>query len=191
MKKLFPNFIFPKRVLRTVLLVLCGAVLGVNVYFLNANQLIGDQIPMPFGVGVSVVLSGSMEPTLSVGDLLIIKEQSAYEKNDIVVYQSGNMAVVHRLVDTDGEMLVTRGDANNIDDAPIEKEAVKGSVTAAIPLIGYIVIFLKTPVGIAGTLAAAVWLVEGSFRREKAAQDAEQEKIKAEIQALLEELREE
>ena len=61
-KKIFKNII------RIGLLALCGAVLGVNLYFANAGSLLGDKLPMPFGYGAAVVLSGSMEPALSKGD---------------------------------------------------------------------------------------------------------------------------
>ena len=60
-----------KIISRYVLLVTLAALVGINVYALNASRLAGNQVPMPFGVGASVVLSGSMEPELSVGDLLL------------------------------------------------------------------------------------------------------------------------
>ena len=50
-----------KGVLRILVLIICGIVLGVNVYLANANSLVGNKLPMPFGYGSAVVLSGSME----------------------------------------------------------------------------------------------------------------------------------
>ena len=49
-----------KNLVRIVLLVVAGAVLGVNLYNWNAKSLMGNSLPMPFGCGVAVVLSGSM-----------------------------------------------------------------------------------------------------------------------------------
>ena len=43
---------------RRVVLVLLGIVLGVNVYLANAQRLVGNQLPMPFGYGAAMVLSG-------------------------------------------------------------------------------------------------------------------------------------
>ena len=54
-----------KNLIRIIVLVVCGTVLGVNVYLANANSLIGNKLPMPFGCGAAVVLSGSMEPEMS------------------------------------------------------------------------------------------------------------------------------
>ena len=146
---------------------------------------------MPFGVGASVVLSGSMEPTLSVGDLLIVREAEGYLVGDVVVYQSGGMAIVHRILSIDGENAITQGDANNAPDEPIPVETISGRVTTAVPYVGYLVLALKTPIGIAVTIAAAVALVVISGRRDKRSMDEETEKLKEEIRQLMKELKEE
>jgi len=180
-----------KTLLRYVVLAVLAVLIGTGVYSLNASRLTGDQMPMPFGYGASVVLSGSMEPALSVGDLLIVRSAPAYQPGDVVVYQAERMAVVHRLLSTDGETAVTKGDANTAKDAPIAVTAIKGKVVSVIPLLGYPVWALKSPLGVISTLGAAILLVELSFRREKTDKDAEQERIKAEIRALMKELEQE
>lgn len=177
-----------KIIFRYVLLVTLAALVGINVYALNASRLAGNQVPMPFGVGASVVLSGSMEPELSVGDLLLLREQESYTEGDIIVYQSGAMPVVHRILYLRGETVITKGDANNVVDEPFHCDAIKGKVVLAIPWLGYAVWALKTPMGILLTLAAAVILVELSYREGKTKDDEEKEKIKAEIRQLMKEL---
>lgn len=185
MKKLLKS-----SVIRYLILGALAAVVGLNVFALNASRLAGNAVPMPFGIGASVVLSGSMEPTLSVGDLLIIREQDSYEAGNVVVYQSGTTPVVHRVVSISGETVITRGDANNANDTPFPTAAIKGEVVAAIPLVGYLIWALKSPLGIIATLSAAVLLVELSFHSGKAEKEAEKEKIKAEIRELMKELKE-
>lgn len=177
-------------IVRYLILGILAVMIGINVFALNASRLAGNAVPMPFGFGASVVLSGSMEPTLSVGDLLIVKAQDGYETGDIVVYQSGTMPVVHRIVDMDGETVTTRGDANNANDEAFPLAAIKGKVIAAIPLVGHLVWALKSLVAVVILLAAAVLLVEMSFRSGKAEKEEEKEKLKAEIRALMEELKE-
>ena len=44
-----------KTVLRLVLVALAAAVIGVNIYALNASLISGDSVPMPFGVGAAVL----------------------------------------------------------------------------------------------------------------------------------------
>ena len=180
-----------KRVWHYIVLAVLAAVIGLGVFSLNSSRLTGDQMPMPFGVGASVVLSGSMEPELSVGDLLIVTRADSYRVGDVVVYQSGRMAVVHRIISMDGTSVVTQGDANNVPDEPMDVSVIKGKVLWAIPLIGYLVWALKTPAGICMTVAAAVVLMEVSYRSEKKQTESEKEKLKAEIRQLMSELREE
>lgn len=177
-----------RKILHYILLAVLAMMIGAGLYSLNASRLTGDQVPMPFGVGASVVLSGSMEPALSVGDLLIVREEVSYATGDIVIYQSGRMPVVHRIISMDLESAVTQGDANNVPDAPVALSAIKGRVVLAVPLVGYAVLALKSPVGIIAAVAAAVLLVEGSFRSSKKEKEDEQEAIKQQIRQLMQEL---
>ena len=175
---------------RYLVLGLLALIIGGNIFSLNAARLAGNQVPMPFGYGASVVLSGSMEPTLSVGDLLILQEAEVYQPDDIVVYQSGKMAVVHRVVSINEETVITRGDANNSEDAPFPVSFIKGKVISAIPNVGYLVWAIKSPIGLIVTIALAVLLVEFSYRDEKKQKNDEQELLKAEIRKLMQELEE-
>ena len=157
-----------KTIWRITLLVLAAIVVGLNVYTLNASKLAGDSVPMPFGVGVTVVLSGSMEPEMSTGDLLIVTKRASYNVGDDVVYQEGRITVVHRIIAMEGDTVTTRGLANNTEDDPITLEQIKGAVAFSIPLVGYIVNVIKTPVATALILVATFCLLERSFKREKA-----------------------
>ena len=172
---------------RRVVLALAAVVIGIRVYAWNAESLVGNRMPMPFGYGAAVVLSGSMEPALSVNDVIIAKETQDYGVGDMIVYQDGASVIVHRIVALDEENVQTKGDANNAMDAPISRESVKGKVIAHIPGAGHVVAFLKTPAGIFGLLGAAILLMEFSYRKEKEKDDDELERIKAEIRKLKEE----
>lgn len=172
---------------RHVLLVICGLLLGINIYLVNANNLLGNKLPMPFGYGAAVVLSGSMEPTFSKDDLIIVKKKDSFDIGDIVVYQSNDSLVVHRVVSMDGDMVVTKGDANNIEDASFDKSAIKGVVIGCIPSLGVFVNAIKTPAGTFVVLLCAFFLTELSFRKQKASDDKRIEDIKAEIRRLKEE----
>lgn len=176
-----------KTVLRITLLVLAALVVGINVYLLNASRLAGDAVPIPFGIGSAVVLSGSMEPEISVGDLLIISESKNYEVGDVVVYQDGRMAVTHRIVAISEDEVITKGDANNTEDDPITIEQIKGKVVVAIPLAGYAVNAIKTPIGTLCILALAIFLLERSFRTEKQRDEKQLDAIRAEIERLKQE----
>lgn len=175
-----------KMVIRLVFLILISLFLGLNIYFWNANQLVGNALPMPFGYGGAVVLSGSMEPELSVNDLVFLHQIDDYKVGDIVVYQLENELIIHRIVDIDDETgeIITQGDANNVADAPISKKNIKGKMIACIPWVGVIVEMLHTPIGILIVLVLALVLLELSYQCEYTKKDKEIENIKKEIRKL-------
>lgn len=173
---------------RYPLLILLGVLIGVSVYGINASVMLRNEVPMPFGFGASVIVSGSMEPALSTGDLIIIREEEHYQQGDIVVFQSGTMPVVHRIVNIDGELVITKGDANNIPDDPIPISSVKGKVIADIPAVGYVIWKIKSPLGIAGMILLAILLIEGSYHVGSRNKYTERKQLEAEIQKLRAEL---
>ena len=183
-KKKFPL----KAAVRLLLLVLCGAALGVNLYMANAKSLVGDRLPMPFGYGAAVVLSGSMEPELSVDDLIVVAERGSFAVGDVVVYQDGGSLVVHRVIAIDEAGITTKGDANNSPDEPIDPALIKGTVIFHVPGVGVAVRFLKSPIGIACLIAAVIALLEIPRRREKKADDAKKQAILDEIKRLKDEM---
>ena len=170
--------------LRRLILALLGLLMGLQIYFVNAGRVMGDPLPMPFGYGAAVVLSGSMEPTYSAGDLLIVKKTDHYQTGDIVVYQTGRNLVVHRIIDMNGETVTTQGDANNAPDEPFAVSQIKGISVGSIPFVGTWFRILKTPAGLMAAFLCTVFLTEVSFRKQSDAGAAELEKLKEEIQRL-------
>jgi signal peptidase len=170
--------------LRLLAICVLAAVIGINVYTFNASRLAGNAFPMPLGFGLSVVLSGSMEPELSTGDLLLVVAREEYKPDEVVVFLDGRSAVVHRIISMDGDTVITQGDANNQADEPISTELICGKVVLAIPLVGYLVSVIKTPLGTLLILALAVWLLNRSFRREQKEKTEQLDMIRAEIERL-------
>lgn len=176
-------------IVRIVLFVVAASILGVSVYNWNAKNLTGNQMPMPFGYGISVVLSGSMEDRLSKDDLIIVKEADNYKVNDIVLFQDGNSLVVHRIITIDGDTVITQGDANNIADEPINKSQIKGVLIYDIGGVGAVVNVIKHPISIFVILAAVLLLTELSYRKEKDKDTDELDEIKAEIERLMQDMK--
>lgn len=187
-KKIRFSFKKMKGGVRLLILTLCGLMLGIKVYLANANSLVGNRLPMPFGYGMAVVLSGSMEPTFSEGTLLLVKEADGYCVNDIVVYQDGMSLVVHRIVEIDEENIVTKGDANTAEDAPIHETAIKGKVLGWIPYAGTVVKGLKSPAGTIGIILLAIVLIEIPNRRQRRSDDQDRQKLIDEIERLKKEV---
>ena len=177
-----------QNVIRVLLLFIISLIIGITVYSVNAKSLRGDQMPMPFGIGISVVLTGSMEPTISTNDLIIVRETNDYEVNDIVVFQDHSSLVVHKIIRIEGDQIVTKGDANDTEDSPISVKQIKGEVVSIIPFFGLMVKFIKSPIGIVLILAGAIVLLRLSYKKEKEEKDSDLNKIKDEIRKLKEDM---
>jgi len=176
-----------KTVIRITLIVIVAVIIGTNIYSINASQLLGDPIPMPLGIGAAVIMSGSMEDELSVGDLVFVVAGKEYQVGEVVVYITDGIAVTHRIVSIDGETVVTKGDANNTEDFPINISQIRGKVVFSLPLIGFAVNTIKTPIGTICIMLLAALLLESSFHSDKEKDDKKLDAIRDEIEKLKQE----
>ena len=98
-------------------------------------------LPRLFGYEIFHVVSGSMEPAISVGSAVYVKaaDPLSLEPGEIIVFSEGGIPVTHRVLENHkiAHELETKGDANEIADfAPVPYDAVIGRVTYQIPLLG-------------------------------------------------------
>ncbi len=101
------------------------------------------------------VLSGSMEPRINVGDVVLVRkvDSSIIEKGDIITYKIGTKTyVTHRVIEVlnEGENILfrTKGDANNAeDDDLVLSDSLVGKLTFRIPKLGYVADFITRPIG--------------------------------------------
>lgn len=105
-------------------------------------------VPCIWGQKPLVVISGSMEPTLTVGGILYYEkiDLQNFEKNDILVYKTKDHIISHRIVDVIDDNFITKGDANNsVDNSLVNKTQVLGKGTNwSIPYLGYYADFIYT-----------------------------------------------
>ncbi|MBE5918432.1 MAG: class B sortase [Pseudobutyrivibrio ruminis] len=121
-------------------------------------------IPKVFGVQAFNVISGSMEPTISVGSIVYVRnvEFEELSQGDVIAFESGASVVTHRIVEinTEDKLITTKGDANNTEDFnPVSYTNVIGRMIAHFPIYGTIVAWLTDTVG---KLVAVVVLIIGA-----------------------------
>ena len=93
--------------------------------------------PNYFGYTFFEVASGSMEPTLKINDVILVKiGNDNLIKGDIVAFYSENAVITHRILFIDGTIITVKGDNNNVVDKPIVREQVIGKVIKIIPELG-------------------------------------------------------
>ena len=92
-----------------------------------------------------IVLSGSMEPVLPVGSLVIADcSDTQVQSGDIAVFSKEGQTVTHRIIDITDNGYVTKGDANKDYDAGIvAQQEILGTVILCIPYLGYGLMWLQ------------------------------------------------
>lgn len=131
----------------TAACLICAALIG-NSYLIVAQLADKSKLPKIFGFSQVIVISGSMQPEIEAGDLVIIKEQSIYNVKDIITYRENGVLITHRIIKTDQTGVITRGDANSANDDPVALSDIEGKVVLCIPSGGNFILFLRKPVGI-------------------------------------------
>lgn len=132
---------------------------GVVVIFvvLVAALLIVSALPITGDFKVLTVISGSMEPTIKTGSVVVVKPEADYKIGDVITfgpYSKTQVPTTHRIHDikvVDGQpVYITKGDANNAPDSrEVRKKDIVGKVLFSIPYIGFAVEFVKKPLGFA------------------------------------------
>ncbi len=89
-----------------------------------------------FGYTFFEVTTGSMSNTIEINDVVIVKITKDIKKNDIITYLNDEEIITHRVVEQNDEQIITKGDANNDLDKPIQRDMVLGKVVKTIPRLG-------------------------------------------------------
>lgn len=125
-------------------------------------------IPLFTDIEYRAVRTGSMEPEIPVGSLVMVVPTAAediQEGDDVTYVTQSNQVVTHRVLEIDREnnIYTTYGIANGADnkDAPVKYENIIGVAKFHIPAIGPAVIYLNTLSGkiIAGTVILGLFIL--------------------------------
>ena len=144
-------------IIKMVFVVLLIIILMINTYIMIQTKTKPNSVPSLFGYKPFIVLSGSMEDEMYVGDLVIVKEIDAnlLQVNDIIAFRdSEDFVTTHRIVNivnTDkGRCFETKGDANNTkDNGVVCPDSIEGKYSSKISGIGNAILFIQQPLGFA------------------------------------------
>ena len=109
-------------------------------------------LPKVLGYQTYHVVSGSMEPEIPVGSLVLAKTEDPADVmvGDIIVFRKAGAVVTHRVVETriEDEQFITKGDANEISDMqPVSFRQLLGTVRHHYAHLGTILGFFSTLFG--------------------------------------------
>ena len=122
-----------KSITREIGEIAIAILVAVLVYY-GLSFVLGTSMPI-----VSVV-SGSMEPVLYRGDLIILVAPNDLKVKDVVIYQRPDISetIIHRIIEERDGGYIIKGDNNQVADPGIvRKNQILGKVIYAVPLLGY------------------------------------------------------
>ncbi len=117
------------------LIIVLTLYLGLIIYnkFINKGKA--------FAIGnyyIFQVASGSMQPSLSVNDYIIVKKTKDLKVGDIITFEDENSYTTHRIKSINNNIITTKGDANNIEDSPIKRNKVLGKYLCKASFINFL-----------------------------------------------------
>lgn len=155
-----------KKILTILILLILIPILFVSGVILMNSYIHPDKVPAFFGWKPFIVLSGSMETQISVGDIVIVKEVDTrtLKKGDIIAFRNKDIVITHRIDDIiteDGKVkYITKGDNNNTrDEGTVLPEQVEGIFICNVHRLGNLAIFIQTPIGMVVCLSIPIILI--------------------------------
>ncbi len=148
--------------------------LAVVLLIALAALLFFSKLPIPGNYKALTVLSGSMEPAIKMGSVVIIVPAKDYKIGDIITFgeiSAQKKPTTHRIYDikiVDGESVyITKGDANNSPDGQdVMQGEIIGKVLFSIPYLGYALNFIKEPAGFSMIIIfPAVLIILGELQK--------------------------
>ena len=140
----------PKNILYGIMIVFLGYFALFSIMWATGNPM----------VKVGAIRSGSMEPAIKPGSLVVTSPYELYGPGDIITYkerhprtgETTGRTITHRIIvtkDTEDQIVyITQGDANKVPDInDIKKDDIYGKVLYTIPWLGYVYSFVNTVPG--------------------------------------------
>lgn len=134
---------------------------------------LASRMNMSGGVEIKIVKSGSMEPAIHTGSIVLIKPARAYHVGEVITFGEDTRSEIpttHRITEIQGEgastFYVTKGDANEeADPEAVHVSKVIGKVLLTVPYAGYVLDFARQPLGFGLLIGipAALIILEGLF----------------------------
>ncbi len=137
--------------IRIIIYVILIPILLCNIVLIAQSVLHPKETPSLVGIKSYVIISGSMQPELNIGDIVIVKKEDNLQKGDIISFRQGQSVITHRInniINENGNITYqTKGDNNNIEDSgTITDSVIEGKVVLRIPKLGKLSIFMQNKI---------------------------------------------
>lgn len=149
------------RIIKLIKNIICWTLIVILVFTLVLffTSRINGSTPSVFGYSIYRVSSGSMEPELKVGDIIldkVVENPEDLKVGDVITFKSddyGDLLVTHKVIKAPYEdngklMLQTKGVANELEDKPISTDKVKGIMICKVDYLDTVYNVFLSPWGL-------------------------------------------
>ena len=148
--------------------------IGIAILVIAVPLIVFMFIGPRFGWETHPVMSGSMEPALKVGGLIVTKpiKLRKIEVGDIITFKTGEQKVTHRvtgIIEQEGKpWFQTKGDANEEPDPNFvsSNEEEMRKVVLHFSYLGFAAIFMKSKLAFLPLVGIPALLLIGMYTRE-------------------------
>ena len=119
-----------------IFIVFFGIILLISIYNTFQTRILKKSYADFFGYSIFEVQTGSMADAINAGDWIVVKKQKKFDLNDIVTYKLNGEFITHRIIESYNGTFVTKGDANNTKDDPIDEGQIVGKVVKILSNFG-------------------------------------------------------
>ena len=187
-------------IIGTILCIILLPILIINLTLIVKSYVNTEEVPSIGGVFPMIVLTDSMYPEISAGDLIICNtlEPEEVQEQDVISFfdpmGSGTSVVTHRvleIIQEDGELSFrTKGDNNNAEDQVlVPQKNLIGIYRSRIPAAGHVAMFMQTTPGLILCVVCPVLLMVGFDMLRRRKYEKEKQQDTDQLLAELEELR--
>lgn len=155
-----------KKIINIIEYILLTTIIVINITVIFKAAFKPTKSPDLFGKKAFIIISGSMIPTINVGDIVLLNSDSKVAVQDIIGFRNNYQEViVHRVIDEkniDNEIMYqTKGDNNQAADLDlVSYDDVEGVYFGKIPFIGKIIMFLHKNIAIIIVLLVLLFIIK-------------------------------
>ena len=136
-----------KKIVSKIEYIIIFIVIFVNAVLVFESVNNPNKTPSIFGTKAFVIISGSMIPSIDIGDVVVVKEKENVQVEDVIAFRRDSSVIVHRVIKemqiNGKQMFQTKGDNNNVADSElVDTKAIEGVMIGKIPFVGYILMWM-------------------------------------------------
>lgn len=157
-----------------------------NISLIAQSILKPNKTPSFLGVKTYVIISGSMEQNIEIGDIVVGKAEENLDIGDVISYRKGQSVITHRITqinkNENGEIEYrTQGDNNNVEDEEsIKPSNIEGKVIKIVPKLGKVTLILQNKVIIIFIFIIFYIYVSRNYKKNKKVNERHLKRLKYE-----------